>query len=205
MSIEPFGRCGGLTMDSHSLAEDLDALTEALGDPALDLRSVLKVLSDDLTAAVPTFLGLILTLDYDERDVTIMSFAARTAAFAKASLWWPLMVTGGALPRGNVVFYASAEDAFFDLAEDAGWMFIPDGQAVVDGHLPPPAGADQACVIGMSEFNEINQAIGVIVALGHTPSEANLELHRLANGTRRTILETARDLTRNATVKPPAT
>ena len=45
-----------------SLSAQLSELTDALDDPGTDLQAILAVLIDDVTAAVPSFLGLIMTL-----------------------------------------------------------------------------------------------------------------------------------------------
>ena len=41
-----------------SLSQQLSDLTDALDDPGTDLQAILALLVDDLTAAVPSFLGL---------------------------------------------------------------------------------------------------------------------------------------------------
>ena len=47
------------------LTQQLGDLTITLDDPGTDLKAMLDVLSDDLTAAVPSYLGLTLTLQLD--------------------------------------------------------------------------------------------------------------------------------------------
>ena len=54
--MDPFGR----------LSQQLGDLTLTLDDPGTDLKAILDVLCDDLTAAVPSFLGLTMTLNLDE-------------------------------------------------------------------------------------------------------------------------------------------
>lgn len=178
----------------HSLADDLDILTEAIGDPVMDLEAVLNVLTDDLTAAVPSFLGLSMTLQIDETPFTLDSFTASDGEDARASLWLPLVPRGAPRPSGDVIFYAWAPDAFSDLADDARWMFHLDGQAVMDRHLPRINAAGRAGISGLREFSDINQAIGVLISMGHSAREAHIELHRRALRAHLPVLETARDL-----------
>lgn len=204
--IQRIGRCGGLAMDlPHSLADDLDVLTEALGDPVLDLEAVLTVLTDDLTAAVPSFLGLSMTLQVDEKPFTLNSFTGPFGEEARASLWLPLVPRGAPRPSGDVIFYGWANDAFSDLADDARSMFAFDGHAVMDRHLPRITAAGQVGIRGLREFSDINQAIGVLISMGHTAWEAQIELHRRALRTHRTVLETACDLLTICTAGPGAT
>src|SRR5512141_1886745 len=103
-----------------SLADDLGALTEALGDPVLDLGAVLGVLTDDLLAVVPSYLGLSITLRVDRIPVTFTFLTA--AVDVRASLWLPLVPPGSPAQGGNVVFFASTPCAFRGLADDARWM-----------------------------------------------------------------------------------
>ncbi|MGS0687292.1 ANTAR domain-containing protein [Nakamurella sp. GG22] len=177
-----------------SLADDLDVLTQALGDPVLDLGAVLGVLTDDLLAVVPSYLGLSMTLQVDRTPVTFTFLTAAGCADVRASLWLPLVPPGAPGRGGNVVFFAATSGAFRDLADDARWMFTLYGQAVLDGHLPSagPAGREDSSSLG--DFSDINQAIGVLIAMGHAAPEAQDELHRRARSCQRTLLETARDL-----------
>lgn len=177
----------------HSLADDLQSLTEAIGDPVLDLASVLTVLTDDLSTAVPSYLGLSLTLNLGELPLTLNSFADPTDGSAQSSMWLPLVPTDLAGPSGHVVLYARTAGAFNDLADDASWMLGHQGQAVVDSHIFPVT-AGPSGLHGFREFCAINQAAGILIAMGETPDTALVELHRRAAATNRTILESAQDL-----------
>jgi hypothetical protein len=176
----------------HSLADDLDALTEALGDPVLDLGAVLGVLTDDLLAVVPSYLGLSITLRVDRIPVTFTFLTAPVDV--RASLWLSLVPPESPAQGGNVVFFASTPCAFRSLADDAWWMVALYGQAVLDGHLPPTGLPCGDGLSSLAEFSEINQAIGVLIATGHAAPEARDELGRRANCHQRTLLETAREL-----------
>jgi len=187
---------------SHTLAEDLDALTEALGDPVLDLEAVLSVLTDDLTSAVPGYLGFSMTLYRDGTPITMTSLVTTTAAGACASLWLPLAPLGALRPDGHMIFYASAIGAFDDLTADARWMFNLNGAVVVDGHLLPINSPIQPGFQGLEEFSEINQALGTLIATGLTASDARIELDRRACQDQRTVLDTARGLLSTVTERP---
>jgi len=176
----------------RTLTEDLDALTDALDDPVLDLEAVLNVLTDDLSVAIPSYLGLSITLKVDGNSCTLNSSAASSPLRAMSSLWLPLTPQETDRPGGHVVFYARDSGAFVDLAEDARWMFSDNGQAVIDRHLTVASGIGTDGIHGLAELSEINQAVGVLSAMGHTAAKG--ELLRQAQGADRTVLQTARDI-----------
>jgi hypothetical protein len=93
---------------------------------------------------------------------------------------------------GQVIFYARDPGAFGDLADDARRMLSRNGQVVVDRHLTEVAGMGDAGIHGLAEFSDINQAVGVLSAMGH--QAAQNELHRQALEADRTVLQTARDI-----------
>ena len=55
----------------RDLPHQLDLLTDALEDPGTDLQAVVTVLVDDLTEAIPSLLGLNLTITLDGDMVTL--------------------------------------------------------------------------------------------------------------------------------------
>ena len=73
------------------------------------------------------------------------------------------------------MFYATDPGAFLELAADARKTFGLDGLVVVDGHLPPRAPVDD-----LAALVEINQAIGVLIGIGHTQSGARALLDQRA-------------------------
>ncbi|MET0966633.1 MAG: hypothetical protein ABWZ02_09565 [Nakamurella sp.] len=176
----------------HSLTEDLDTLTDALDDPVLDIEAVLNVLTDDLSVAIPSYLGLSITLQIDGNPCRLNSSAASSALRAMSSLWLPLAPRDVNRPGGQVVFYARDPGAFVDIAEDARWMFMADGQAVIDRHLTVASGIGADGIHGLAELGEINQAVGVLSAMGHTAAKE--ELLGQALGADRSVLQTARDI-----------
>ena len=124
----------------QELSGQLSALTDALDDPGTDLEAMLAVLVDDLTAAVPSYLGLIMTMHLGDDLVMLTAIDADRAAAAGASLQMPLDPLVGAGPGSKVVFYAGTAGAFVDLAADAFRAHGQEGQVVLDGHrtIPPP-------------------------------------------------------------------
>jgi hypothetical protein len=178
------------------LSAQLSALSTALDDQRIDLRAVVGALAADVAAAVPSFLGLTMTLLLDGRPVTVMAVEADRAAAAGASLRLPLDPLAGAAPGSSVVFYAGRPGAFVDLAADTCYAYGLDGDVVLDGHLTPPPRAVQAHpgVYGSDEMTVINQAIGVLIEHGRLPGEAHEELLRRAAQHGRCLPSVAEDL-----------
>ena len=178
------------------LSEQLSALTNALDDPGIDLAAVLGDLTGDVTAAVPSFLGLNMTLLLDGRPVTLTTIDANLAAAAGASLLLPLDPLAGAGPGSSVVFYAGRPGAFVDLAADTRYAYGLDGDVVLDGHLTTltRAAGVHPGVNGSDEITVINQAIGVLIARGHLPEEAHDELLARAADHARGLPGAAEDL-----------
>jgi len=166
---------------SRAVTEQLGALTAALDDPGTDLRSILDVLADDLSAAVSTFLGLTMTLQQDGLPVTLTAIHPDLVLIAGASLALPLTAPTGAGTGGIVVFYARNPGAFVDLAADTRRVRGPVGRVVPDGHLPsrshPP---HRPGITGLADLSVVNRAIGVLITRGHTLGEARAELRRRA-------------------------
>ena len=184
----------------QALSGHLSALTDALDDPGTDLQAVLAVLADDLTLAIPSFLGLTMSLDVGGGTITLTAVAPAAAATARATLRLPLDPMAGAGPGSNVVFYADSAGAFVDLAADTRHAYGLDGQVVLDGHVastalqPGPPGVN-----GLEEATVVNRAIGVLIDQGHLPDEARRELLRRGGGHPRGSLGAAQDLLRSPT------
>jgi len=87
-----FGRSWSIPfVDSHHHVTDQFAvLTDALEDPGTDLRTVLAVLVDDLRAAIPSVLGVTVTITEAGDAVTLTSAEPDLMALAGASLRIPL-------------------------------------------------------------------------------------------------------------------
>jgi hypothetical protein len=180
----------------HCLSAQLGALTSTLDDPGIDLEAVIATLTADVTAAVPSFLGLTMTLLLSGRPVTVTAIDADLAATAGASLQLPLDPLAGAAPGSSVVFYAGRPGAFVDLAADTRYAYGLDGDVVLDAHLTslPRAAGVHPGVNGSDEMTLINQAIGVLIARGHPPEEAHDELLTRAADHGRGLSGAAEDL-----------
>lgn len=158
-----------------SLSQQLSDLTDALDDPGTDLQAILAVLIDDLTAAVPSFLGLAMTLRVDGESVALTAIEAGALRAARSSLQLPLDPMAGAGPGSGVVFYARDADAFAELAADARRLHGVDGQVLLDRNLPD-GGAVQPPVTDPAQGAVIHRAMGVLIERGLTPEQAAQEL-----------------------------
>ncbi|HEY4991337.1 MAG TPA: hypothetical protein VII33_04565, partial [Nakamurella sp.] len=165
----------------YALSRQLAALTDSVDEPGTDLQAVLVGLADDLMAAVPSFLGLRMTLRLVGCPITVTTIAPGPAAAAGASLQFPLDQLAGAGPDGTVVLYAAQAGAFVDLAADTRRAHRLDGRAVVDGHLTTtdnPGAPGPPGVSGFDELSVVNRAIGLLIDRGRLPDEAHEELLR---------------------------
>ena len=192
---------------SDTLTAQLGALTAVLDEPGTDLETILDVLVDDLTAAVPSSLGLRMTLQMNGCPVTLTAVGADLALTTGASLSLPLSRSTDEGPGGRAVFYARHPGAFVDLAADLQRVDDLDGEVDLDGHLP--SGGDhphESGVTGLEEVSVVNQAIGVLITWGYTPIEAHAELRRCAADTQHTVPDVARHLLLTSTnALPPHT
>jgi hypothetical protein len=177
----------------RALSEQLSALTDALDHPGTDLQAVLAVLVDDLMIAVPSFLGLTLTLRLGGDPITLTAIDADRAATAGASLQLPLDHLAGAGPDSVAVFYAASPGAFVEMAAETRRTYCLDGQVVMDSHLANPA-TGVAGLSGLDDLATINQAVGVLIDQGHRPDKAHDELLRRADYDRTRLPETARSM-----------
>jgi len=185
------------------LIEGLTLLSDALDDPVMDLEAILSVLTDDLVSAIPSYLGMIITLHVDGIPV-IVSTLDGARGEARASLLLSLQPHGRFGSSGSVAFYSGAAGAFVDLADDARWIFNLNGPPILDGHIAAGRdGSDPAGIRGLAAHTNINQAIGVLIEEGHTPDGARNELARRSLRDGRSLPETALDLLDN--IDPPDT
>lgn len=167
------------------LIAPLAELTGALNEDGADLQAMLAVLIDDLATAVPSFLGLTMTIPQggNDRDGVTLNFLPPELADAVGTtLLVPLDALGVSGPGGTVVFYAARPGAFVDLAADTRLAYGLDGQVSLDQHLPStdiPTGSSG--VFGHTEASIINRAIGVLLGRGHTAEEARSVLHHRAD------------------------
>ncbi|HEX5905926.1 MAG TPA: hypothetical protein VFY56_02840 [Propionibacteriaceae bacterium] len=167
---------------SNSISLDGNAL-----DDALDAS--LAALTADIEAAVPSYLGIQLTIRQNGQPVTLTRIAPHRTA--TTSLQIPLTVLGPRFdPDSRVTFYAAAAGAFVDLAADLSYaLHVPtstdrstdgsdgedrrhrpvDGDRGITLDADAPPSALVSGVSGLSELSTINRAIGVLIDHGHHP------------------------------------
>jgi hypothetical protein len=178
---------------TSSTLGDLVLLTAALDEPDTDLHDALIVFADNLAAAVPSFLGVTITLALDGVIVTLSAHETDRAHTPEASLRVPFSALVPDVMDGTMMFYAADEGAFADLA-----AFVPRSAGVCV-QVPPgeqmtsPRPGYSLRLSGLAEFCTRNQAIGVLIDQGYTPDEARIELSRRATRDEATLDDTAQD------------
>jgi hypothetical protein len=183
---------------SAALAADLKALTDVLDEPGIDLEALLQALAVGTSAAVDSYLGLMMTLVIDSFPFTLTTMGPVDVA---TSLRLPLNVLCDVEPGSVLVLYASRPGAFVDLAADVGFALglAPD-VVTLDGDLSPTS--DAGGLNGLAEMSQVNQAIGILIEQGHLPDSARDELHHMAARTQTTLHAAAEELIRTAVLHP---
>jgi hypothetical protein len=165
-----------------ALAADLGILNAALDEPGADVADSLRQLAADATAAIPTFLGLSVTVDGSNPPFTFTTFVTGGGAGGvRTSLRLALPGVGdvGLPPAVIVVLYAGSPGSFVDLVADLAWLTArPFSDFVLDQHLPVPA--ERGAATSLFEASVINQAIGALIGQGYTVEQA--ERHLKAEG-----------------------
>jgi hypothetical protein len=164
---------------STALSRDLKNLLRVLDLSDLDLEHSLNALRLDVALAVPSFVGLSMTIVVEGQPVTLTSMGeeARESAI-ESSLDLPLSLTAGLAAGSALVLYALAPGAFVDLAADLRYALqAEDDELRLDVHLTP---STRSGLTGVEELTIINRAIGVLVSRDQTLDEARLELQREA-------------------------
>jgi hypothetical protein len=190
--------------DPQDLVEGLSLLSDALDDPATDLQAILDVLTDDLAAAVPGYLGLTMAVQAADNPVVVTTLDIDDNTDVTATLMLPLLPLAGI--TGSVIFYSRIAGAFLSLVLDAAWIFNVGVSAALDGHLPTttttatattPARAGRVGIHGLTAQCAVNQAIGVLITDGFTVPAARAELRRRATRNGQTLSEAADQLMRD--------
>jgi hypothetical protein len=169
-----------------ALAAELGILTAALDEPGTDLAHSLRRLTANATAAIPTFLGLSVTVDGSDPPFAFTAFVEGSGTGdVRTSLRLALSGVGDARPLVTVVviLYAGSPGTFVDLAADLAFLTArPLSDFAVDQHLPGPA--EQAYATDLFEVSIINQAVGALIDQGYTPEQAerHLEVESAAAG-----------------------
>jgi hypothetical protein len=168
----------------------LAALSPATG---IDQQDALAQLGRGLEVAIPSYLGLSITLVTFGQPVTFT--AARHGSDAVevlASLHFSLVLLTSSDPASTLTVYAAASGAFVDLAADLGWLSATGtSHLLLDKHLAiPPINRASA----LTEFSTINQAIGVLIAAGFGVEDAYAELDARSERTGVARVEVARQI-----------
>jgi hypothetical protein len=181
---------------SNSISLDSNTLDDAL-------NASLAAFTADIEAAVPSYLGIQLTIRQDGHPVTLTRITPHRTA--TTSLRVPLTVLGPRFePDSRVTFYAATAGAFVDLAADLSYaLHLPtstdrstdaidssggddrrhgqvhgDRRITLDADMPSPLVSG---VSGLSELSTINRAIGVLIGHGYHPDHAGDTLRRGAS------------------------
>ncbi|WP_157970568.1 hypothetical protein [Nakamurella deserti] len=171
-------------------AEQLDRLSAALTDGS-DLTAILDVLVDDLTVAVPSFVGLRMTLPVPGGPAVLSTMDHPVVPVVRASLLLRLDGIGVAAAGATVVYYAAVAHAFDDFAGTVRDHFRLPGIVVVDGHLAPDAGTG----VALADLSLVDQAVGMLIESGHTRESARDAIAGRAAATGRTLAAAAAEVT----------
>ncbi len=189
------------------LLRDLRELSSSIGVDDDAILSSLEALLSALQAAVPSCLGLSVTINGDA-PIHLNTFRpTEDGEQVTSSLRLPLPALAPGFAAGSrIVFYATTPGAFVDLGADveyalehrfrAGAGADGDGHealagdgaggagrlarsgVVLDADLPPPT--SRSGLSGLEELATINQAIGFLIAEGHDLDEARALLQQRA-------------------------
>ena len=156
-----------------ALAADLTILTQALDDPDSDIVQSVLQLSADVLSAVPSCLGVTVTVGHSDPPFTFTTLEPNVEpGDARTSLMLALSHNGA---DARVILYAGTPGAFVDLAADLSWLARHTlADCELDQHLILPAVVRPAPTL--HAVSAINQAIGVLIGAGHTPEQAHREL-----------------------------
>jgi hypothetical protein len=161
-----------------ALEADLRLLS-ALSGLDDDIEGLLRGMVVDLKAAVPSAIGLSLTVHVSGQDVTLTTLDDDDSRSVGASILVPLGAAAAPSDGSCIVFYAERPGAFVDLSADLGWTTgLPAGTILLDQHLVLPV--EGSAVTGLRELSAVNQAIGMLIEQGATHESARSELDRLA-------------------------
>ena len=158
----------------NALASHLRGLVDNLGTEDDSLTDSLDALASLLVAVVPSYLGFRLTLVVDEWPITLTEFPLLDGERPATSLRLNLSTQGSGFdPDSQIVLYAANPGAFVDLAADG---HGPRQAVALDIDLPPITLVSG--IVGLREFETVNQAIGMLIQRGQEPAEARATLHR---------------------------
>ncbi len=191
---------------SAALAADLGILNAALDEPGADVLHNLHQLGIDAQTAVPTYLGLSVTVDGSDPPFTFTTLEDGTADNVRTSLRLTLLARvgdGQAAHSVALILYAETPGTFVDLTADLAWLTgRPPSDFALDQHLSVPAGSDDGTSLRAASV--INQAIGVLIGRGYTPRQAHSKLDTQADGVGTDRYTTAQFILDTLTAEDPA-
>jgi len=169
-----------------ALASHLRGLVDNLSTEDDTLTDSLQALSSLLETAVSCYLGFRLTLVIDGWPITLTEFSVVDGERPATSLRLNLSNQGsGVDPDSQIVLYAANPGAFVDLAADIDYLHRQghpgDGYGsrpavALDIDLPPITLVSG--FLGLTEYETVNRAIGMLIQRGQEPVEARATLHR---------------------------
>lgn len=168
---------------SPAVLADLALLSDALDDPDADIAQSLQRLAADTKDAVASYLGLTITITTSGGPVVISAFEDGTGPNdSRSSLTVELQPRSSMelIPPApiTVVLYAANPGAFVDMAADLTWLGGGLIEYPLDLGLPPFVNSTPVQTVrGLSS---INQAIGLLIAQGHTPEQARAHIDQIA-------------------------
>ena len=120
-----------------AMAADLGILTAALDQPGTGVAQSLRQLAADATAAIPTYLGLSVTVDGSDppfRFTTLSDGVVPGDVRTSLGLALPGLGDARLLPVVVLVLYAGSPGTFVDLAADLAWLTGPPLPGRAPGH-----------------------------------------------------------------------
>ena len=164
---------------SARLSVALADLSDALEEPGCDLERRLDSLCTALTNAVPSFIGMTITVAVDPQEVRFTVSSRPSSPRIATSLLIPLSALSPTPCAGTILLCAAVPGAFVDLAADLSHAIpAPLDNFVHDAH--DGVTFDGVGVSGLDSQFTVNQALGVLIERGHTPETALGELRRQA-------------------------
>jgi hypothetical protein len=173
---------------STSLTSDVDNLLQMLDLPDNDIERSLHDLWYGVAFAVPSFVGLSVTVVVDEQPV-VLTYLTESSSMG-SSLELSLSLTTGLAPGSRLVLYAVTPGAFVDLAADLGHVLGASDEELVLDRCLVPLRRDSG-IVGVEEMSMTNRAVGILVGRGHTPEAARDLLRRKADQSHLLVFQVA--------------
>lgn len=188
------------------LAADLHLLGEALYDAAEPLEERLQQLQQAMRDAVPSYLGLSITMYSDGQPfafttlLTDVGDSAEPGAEIATSARLLMTAFDGAEPGSTIVFYAARPGAFVDFAADVAFsLALPLATVALDEDLTASGKS-----VALRQVSRVNIAIGILIGSGQPPPAAAQELQRRADESGTSLVVAAETLIRQSPGRQPA-